>query len=73
MPTRKVTTNNRVGPVFLGGRNPLNATIPQRALQVLREQLAITPTPFVEHLTLTTREDHDEVDAGDDLTRELAL
>ncbi|KAI5449441.1 rRNA-processing protein EBP2 [Naganishia albida] len=55
--------------------------IPQRkvtknnkaALEVLREGIMVTNMPFGEHLTLTSYEDHSEVDPSDDLKREMAF
>ncbi|KAJ9121588.1 hypothetical protein QFC22_002207 [Naganishia vaughanmartiniae] len=55
--------------------------IPQRkvtknnipALEVLREGIMVSNLPFGEHLTLTSHEDHSEVDPSDDLKRELAF
>jgi hypothetical protein len=40
---------------------------------VLREGIMVTNLPFGEHLTLTSYEDHSEVDPSDDLKREMAL
>ncbi|KAJ9096075.1 hypothetical protein QFC21_005440 [Naganishia friedmannii] len=43
------------------------------ALEVLREGIMVSNLPFGEHLTLTSHEDHSEVDPSDDLKRELAF